>query len=87
MLRAIIAVVFWCVGVVLEGFIPSSHLTSVNYSSDRRDGWGDLMGTELVVKVIEVDQDRRRLIFSEREAQKEWRAQQKARSVSRTQRG
>ena len=34
------------------------------------------------MKVIEVDQDRRRLIFSEREAQKEWRAQQKARLLA-----
>ena len=71
----------------LEGFIPSSHLTSVNYSSERRDAWNDLIGTELVVKVIEVDQDRRRLIFSEREAQKEWRAQQKARLLAELKEG
>ena len=39
----------------------------------------DLIGSsKLGVKVIEVDQDRRRLIFSEREAQKEWRAKRKA---------
>lgn len=66
----------------LEGFIPSSHLTSVGFSNDRRDAWNDLMGKELVVKVIEVDQDRRRLIFSEREAQKEWRSQQKTRLLA-----
>lgn len=71
----------------LEGFIPSSHLTSVNLSSDRRDAWNDLIGEELVVKVIEVDQDRRRLIFSEREAQKEWRAQQKARLLAELKEG
>ena len=64
----------------LEGFIPSSHLTSVNPAvSDRREAWNALIEQSLVVKVIEVDQDRRRLIFSEREAQREWRAQQKAR--------
>ena len=66
----------------LEGFIPSSHLTSASPSSDRREAWNELMGDELVVKVIEVDQDRRRLIFSEREAQREWRAQQKARLLA-----
>jgi small subunit ribosomal protein S1 len=66
----------------LEGFIPSSHLASVGYSSDRRDAWNELMDRELTVKVIEVDQDRRRLIFSEREAQKEWRAQQKIRLLA-----
>lgn len=71
----------------LEGFIPSSHLTSVNLSSERRDAWNDLIGEELVVKVIEVDQDRRRLIFSEREAQKEWRAQQKARLLAELKEG
>jgi len=66
----------------LEGFIPSSHLTSINLAGDRRDAYNEMMGTELVVKIIEVDQDRRRLIFSEREAQREWRAQQKARLLS-----
>ncbi len=71
----------------LEGFIPSSHLTSVPPGADRREAWNDLIGSELVVKVIEVDQDRRRLIFSEREAQKEWRAQQKARLLAELQEG
>ncbi|MCB9459149.1 MAG: S1 RNA-binding domain-containing protein [Anaerolineaceae bacterium] len=63
----------------LEGFIPSSHLVSLAASSDRRDALSNMTGEELGVKVIEVDQDRRRLIFSEREAQREWRQQQKAR--------
>jgi small subunit ribosomal protein S1 len=71
----------------LEGFIPSSHLVSVNLSNERRDVWNDLMNRQLGVKVIEVDQDRRRLIFSEREAQKEWRAQQKARLLSELKEG
>lgn len=70
----------------LEGFIPSSHLVSVNLSNDRRES-EDLRDKELVVKVIEVDQDRRRLIFSEREAQKEWRAQQKARLLAELKEG
>ncbi|MBZ0287976.1 MAG: S1 RNA-binding domain-containing protein, partial [Anaerolineae bacterium] len=71
----------------LEGVIPSSHLISVNLSNERRDMWNDLMNKQLGVKVIEVDQDRRRLIFSEREAQKEWRAQQKARLLSELKEG
>jgi small subunit ribosomal protein S1 len=71
----------------LEGFIPSSHLVSMNLTGERRDTWDDLRDKELVVKVIEVDQDRRRLIFSEREAQKEWRAQQKARLLSELKEG
>lgn len=71
----------------LEGFIPSSHLVSATFSGERRDTWDVLRGNELIVKVIEVDQDRRRLIFSEREAQREWRAQQKARLLAELKEG
>ena len=71
----------------LEGFIPSSHLTSAGYSGDRREAWNALIGQDLAVKIIEVDQDRRRLIFSEREAQREWRAQQKARLLAELKEG
>ena len=66
----------------LEGFIPSSHLVSTNLSIDRKEAMQELIGKTLGVKVIEVDQDRRRLIFSEREAQKEWRARQKAKLLA-----
>ena len=71
----------------LEGFIPSSHLTSAGYSPDRRDAWNKLIGRDLTVKIIEVDQDRRRLIFSEREAQREWRAKQKDRLLRELEEG
>lgn len=70
----------------LEGFIPSSHLVSMG-TSGGRDSWDELVGKVLAVKVIEVDQTRRRLIFSEREAQREWRAQQKARLLSELKEG
>ncbi len=66
----------------LEGFIPSSHLVSTNLSVDRKEAMNQLIGSTLGVKVIEVDQDRRRLIFSEREAQKEWRARRKAKLLA-----
>ena len=67
----------------LEGFIPTSHLVTVGTGgNDRRDSLGTLNNQVLGVKVIEVDQERRRLIFSEREAQKEWRQQQKARLLA-----
>jgi small subunit ribosomal protein S1 len=65
----------------LEGFIPSSHLVSMSVGGGR-DSWDTLLEKDLAVKVIEVDQARRRLIFSEREAQREWRAQQKARLLA-----
>ena len=70
----------------LEGFIPSSHLMSMG-ASGGRESWDDLLSAELNVKVIEVDQARRRLIFSEREAQREWRAQQKARLLAELKEG
>ncbi len=63
----------------LEGFIPGSHLTSTDLTLERNEAMAALTGDTLTVKVIEVDQQRRRLIFSEREAQREWRARQKAR--------
>jgi small subunit ribosomal protein S1 len=69
----------------LDGFIPSSHMVSVSsglQGTERKDAIDDIMSDRLGVKVIEVDQTRRRLIFSEREAQREWRAQQKARLLS-----
>jgi small subunit ribosomal protein S1 len=67
----------------LEGFIPTSHLVTIGTGgNDRRDTLASLTSRTLGVKVIEVDQERRRLIFSEREAQKEWRQQQKARLLS-----
>lgn len=71
----------------LEGFIPSSHLTTVNMSAERRDTVNALINEKLDVKVIEVDQDRRRLIFSEREAQREWRQKQKARLLAELKEG
>ncbi len=70
----------------LEGFIPSSHLVTVG-TTGGRESWDELRGRVLAVKVIEVDQARRRLIFSEREAQREWRAQQKARLLSELKEG
>jgi small subunit ribosomal protein S1 len=39
----------------------------------------DLIGTKIGLKVIEVNQGRRRLILSQREAQREWRSKQKER--------
>lgn len=69
----------------LEGFIPSSHLVTIGTGG--RETWDGMNGMKLGVKVIEVDQARRRLIFSEREAQREWRAQQKARLLAELKEG
>jgi small subunit ribosomal protein S1 len=56
----------------LHGFIPSSQLSfsrradMVGDTPEKR--YGDLIGQEITLQVIEVDQERRRLIFSERAA-------------------
>lgn len=74
----------------LDGFIPSSHMISVSsglQGEDRREAMEGISRNKLGVKVIEVDQSRRRLIFSEREAQREWRAQQKAKLLAELQEG
>ncbi len=69
----------------LEGFIPSSHLTTNTQNPERPIS--ALVDQTLEVKVIEVDQDRRRLIFSEREAQKETRLKQKAKLLAELKEG
>lgn len=46
----------------LQGFIPASQ-----FSSSLSGKINDLVGQELVVKVIELDQEKNRLIFSEKE--------------------
>jgi small subunit ribosomal protein S1 len=60
----------------LRGFVPNSHIPDL-----RRDGSGDLLkqqkenmiGGDLVVKVLEVNQKRRRLVLSSRAARRERR--------------
>ena len=56
----------------LHGFIPSSQLSfsrRAEMTGDTLDKrYGDLAGQEITLHIIEVDQERRRLIFSERSA-------------------
>jgi small subunit ribosomal protein S1 len=66
----------------LEGFVPASHLVDVPQglsSPERRDAMDGMVSEVIGLKVIEVNQGRRRLILSQREAQREWRTQQKKR--------
>lgn len=66
----------------LEGFVPSSHAMDLEQGlsgTDRRDAMDDLLTQKIGLKVIEVNQGRRRLILSQREAQREWRSKQKER--------
>ncbi len=59
----------------LRGFIPASHLSDLTPGmSDRKrqQRLAKLREQRIPMKVIEVDRHRRRLVFSQREAQKEW---------------
>ena len=62
----------------LQGFIPVSQLANL-YPRDRSqpDLLAQFVGTERVLKVIEVNRQRRRLVLSERAALRDWRAQQR----------
>jgi small subunit ribosomal protein S1 len=65
----------------LSGFMPASHLSEMprGLSTDERPKWlSKMVGKEIPMKVIEVDPQRRRLIFSERKAIRQWRKEQKA---------
>ncbi|MCH7588539.1 MAG: S1 RNA-binding domain-containing protein [Chloroflexi bacterium] len=58
----------------LRGFVPVSHLVSVEPNStdeEKAHKLGEFVGSDLCLKVIEYDQERGRLVFSERAAQAE----------------
>ncbi|HHX45523.1 MAG TPA: S1 RNA-binding domain-containing protein [Chloroflexi bacterium] len=74
----------------IQGFIPASQITSLRpRGRSEQDGsdLAELVGKELPVKVIEVNRRRRRLILSERAAQREWRAAQRERLLSELREG
>lgn len=61
----------------LRGFVPASHLTGLTPSVDedtRRDELQQLVGTQLVLKVIELDPERERFVLSERAARLDGRS-------------
>ena len=64
----------------LRGFVPASHLEALSrgLSGDQRtEVLHGLVGETLTLKVIEVDRHRRRLVLSQREAQRESRQQRR----------
>jgi len=50
----------------IRGFVPGSQLANNQYGAQRPGRWNQLTGEELRLKIIEVDRERNRLIFSER---------------------
>jgi small subunit ribosomal protein S1 len=64
----------------ISGFVPASQLVNMprRLSHERKMArLSEFIGETLPLKVIEVQRRRRRLIFSERAAQRKWREQQK----------
>jgi small subunit ribosomal protein S1 len=64
----------------ISGFVPASQLVNMprRLSHERKMAkLAEFIGEPLPLKIIEVNRRRRRLIFSERAAQREWREQQK----------
>ncbi len=60
----------------LKGFVPASQLLDIPKGlphNERMKRLSKLIGKELPLKVIEVDRSRRRLVLSERAAQRQWR--------------
>jgi len=64
----------------LRGFIPASHVVDLPRGlneDDRLNYLQKLIGEEIAVKVIEVNRKRRRLVFSQRDAEQENRSARK----------
>ena len=74
----------------LRGFVPISHLSEVTPGmGDRRrqQRLAKLRGETLPLRVIEVNRRRRRLVLSQREAQKEWESKRRAELIETLQVG
>jgi small subunit ribosomal protein S1 len=64
----------------LRGFVPASHLTELRRGMDdgqRQQVMSKMLEEILPLKVIEVNRRRKRLVLSQRDAQKEWQESRK----------
>lgn len=70
----------------LRGFIPASQVSLLRRAeqtgSTPEERWGNMVGEDITVRVIEVDRFRRRLIMSERAASSETRDTIKSKLIS-----
>jgi small subunit ribosomal protein S1 len=74
----------------LRGFVPASHVLNLPRGLDdetRSRHLSQMVGKELTLKIIEVNAQRRRLVFSQREAQRESRDQAKERLLANLKEG
>ena len=68
----------------VRGFVPASQIVSIRLrrnvdDAEREEQLGQLVGSKLRLKIIELDRRRNRLILSERAAMREWRQERKNR--------
>jgi small subunit ribosomal protein S1 len=70
----------------LQGFVPASHLAQIPHSQDPHERMTELsqyVGSEMEVRLIEVDPEQGRIVFSERAAMSDFRSPEKVfRSLS-----
>ncbi|MBZ0296904.1 MAG: S1 RNA-binding domain-containing protein, partial [Anaerolineae bacterium] len=74
----------------LRGFVPASHVVGLSRGlseDDRKEQMSNLIGTKVNMKVIEVNWKRRRLVFSQRDAQRERREARKEVLLDRLEEG
>jgi len=74
----------------LRGFVPASHLIELRRGMDdrqRQQMMSKLRDEVLPLKVIEVNRRRRRLVLSQRDAQKEWQEGRKVQLIEQLQQG
>jgi small subunit ribosomal protein S1 len=66
----------------VRGFVPASQISRERQQraagESPEEKWGNMVGEDIAVKVVEIDRARNRLILSERAAAREWREQKKA---------
>ncbi len=66
----------------IRGFVPASQIARLSRRlspEERRQRLADMVGQRIGLKIIEVDRRRRRLIFSQRQALREWQELQRMR--------
>ena len=74
----------------LRGFVPASHLVDLRRGMDdrqRQQVMSKLRDEVLPLKVIEVNRRRRRLVLSQRDAQKEWQEARKVQLIEQLKQG
>ncbi len=74
----------------LRGFVPASHVVGLSRGlneEDRKNQMGNLVGSKVMMKVIEVNWKRRRLVFSQRDAQRDRREARKEVLLDKLQEG